>query len=100
MNKLLLAEQLSQLTDWTMRICIKDLAEDALPESAPVIEKPLAKWEFTEEGEHVRLYFNHCQFVAVPIWENEVGFTNHQGEIVLTAHDRRGKLLYRIAFVS
>ncbi|GEB34718.1 hypothetical protein [Brevibacillus parabrevis] len=99
MNKLMLDQQLSQLTNARMRIGITDLAEDAELQPAPIIERHLAKWEFTEEGEHVRLYFNHCQFLAVPVQE-EVGFALEKDAIVLTALDRRGKLKYTITFAK
>ncbi|KZE47533.1 hypothetical protein AV540_19245 [Brevibacillus parabrevis] len=100
MNKLMLGQQLSQLTNARMRIGITDLAEEAELQPAPIIERHLAKWEFTEEGEHVRLYFNPCQFLAVPVQEEAVRFTLEKDAMVLTALDCRGKLKYTITFVK
>lgn len=100
MSNLLFTRELSQLVDCKMRIWIKDLAEDAEPEPAPMIECHLARWEMTEEGEHVRLYFNPCQFLALPIRGGEIGFTYKKDEVVLESIDSKGKLLYRIAFAK
>ncbi|MDF2682381.1 MAG: hypothetical protein K0R47_3571 [Brevibacillus sp.] len=100
MSNLFLTQQLSRLVDSKMRIWIKDLDENAETESAPMIERNLARWEMTEEGEHMRLYFNPCQFLAVPIGFEGIAFTYKKDEVVLESNDCKGKLLYRIAFAK
>lgn len=96
--KSLLSEKLPQLLDCSMQIQIKDLAEDAEAQSAPVIQRHLAKWEITPEEEHVRLYFNPCQFVAVPIDKGPLTLTEERGRILLKLADPRGNLLYLVSF--
>lgn len=93
-----LTNRLQKLVDYKMRIWIKDQAEDAEPQQAPVVERHLAKWEMCEEGEHVRLYFNHCQFLAIPIAAGEVSVSEKNDEICLISEDRKGKLRYTISF--
>ncbi|MCR8962692.1 hypothetical protein O0550_05600 [Brevibacillus halotolerans] len=50
-----------------MEIQIIDVAEDAEKEVAPPIHRHLAKWELIENDTMVRLYFNSCQFIAIPV---------------------------------
>ncbi|MGO0063014.1 hypothetical protein ACTID9_23835 [Brevibacillus fluminis] len=75
-NKQMIAvlyQKLPSLVGQKMGILIRDLAENAEPHAAPPMERKLAKWEITEDEEHLRLYFNLCQFVAIPIleWAND-----------------------------
>ncbi|MED1952941.1 hypothetical protein [Brevibacillus centrosporus] len=93
-----LTERLPGLVDKKMRIWIQDQAEDAEPQAAPMVERPLAKWEISEEGEHVRLYFNPCHFLAIPIASGSVTLKSEAEEVLLTAEDGRGKLLYKVLF--
>ncbi len=97
-RKAVLQRILSELIDSRMTIGIRDEADDAESQPAPVIERHLARWEFTPEQEHVRLYFNPCQFVAVPIAAGELAVRMEAGQTLLLAQDRAGKLMYTIAF--
>lgn len=93
-----LTKYLDKLVDYKMRIWIQDQAEDAEPQPSPMVERHLAKWELTEEGEHARLYFNHCQFLAIPVAAGEMTIEEKVDELFWTSEDRRGKLLYAISF--
>ncbi|WP_068792419.1 hypothetical protein [Brevibacillus laterosporus] len=57
---------LPDFVDCAMEIQIIDVAEDAEKEVAPPIHRHLAKWELIENDTMVRLYFNSCQFIAIP----------------------------------
>lgn len=61
-----LHQELPALVDKKMGILIQDLADNAEPHSPALLERQLAKWEITEDEEHLRLYFNPCQFVGFP----------------------------------
>jgi len=95
-----LTKLLEKLVDYKMRIWIQDQAEDAEPQQAPMVERHLAKWELCEEGEHIRLFFNQCQFLAIPITAGHITLEEKPQEILLTTEDRKGKLLYTLSFLT
>ncbi|WP_139488561.1 hypothetical protein [Brevibacillus dissolubilis] len=95
-----LSSHLSALVSRQMIIKISDHAEDAEQQPAPVIQREYVKWGLTEDGEHVRLYMDPHQFIAVPIAAGQVEWTvQEDGTHTLTAEDKRGKLQYEIRFV-
>lgn len=86
------------MVDKKMGILIQDVADDAEPHSPALLERQLAKWEITEDEEHLRLYFNPCQFVAIPIQNGPVVFSQEDDCIRMVVRDNRGQLAYHISF--
>ncbi|GED59885.1 hypothetical protein ABER61_22800 [Brevibacillus formosus] len=93
-----LHQELPALVDKKMGILIQDLADDAEPHSPALLERQLAKWEITEDEEYLRLYFNPCQFVAIPIQNGPIVFSQEDDCIRMVARDNRGQLAYHISF--
>lgn len=106
-----------------MEIQIIDVAEDAEKEVAPPIHRHLAKWELIENDTMVRLYFNPCQFIAIPVVKDGVSLNqvevqvkqgkqakpecnqyqendqrNYEQHTVLQMNDSERKLIYQIVF--
>ncbi|RAP31026.1 hypothetical protein C2W64_00198 [Brevibacillus laterosporus] len=76
-----LQEILPDFVNCAMEIQIIDVAEDAEKEVAPPIHRHLAKWELIENDTMVRLYFNSCQFIAIPVVEDGVSLNQLEGQV-------------------
>ncbi|RNB92840.1 hypothetical protein EDM56_00105 [Brevibacillus fluminis] len=79
---------------------IRDLAVNAEPHAASPMERKLEKWEITEDKEHLRLYFNLYQFVAIPILNGPVIFTQENKGTLMVTQDNQGQLEYRVSFCN
>ena len=95
-----LHQALPAWVDKKMGILIRDLADDAESHTRPIMERHLAKWEVTEDKEHLRLYFNPCQFVAIPLLNGPVIFSEEDYGVLMVARDNQGQLEYRVSFWS
>ncbi|MET3292482.1 UNVERIFIED_CONTAM: hypothetical protein ABID98_005179 [Brevibacillus sp. OAP136] len=102
-NKQMIAvlyQELPSLVGKKMDVLIRDLAENAEPHVASPMERMLEKWEITEDEGHLRLYFNLCQFVAIPILNGPVIFTQENKGTFMVTKDNRGQLEYRVSFCN
>ncbi|MDN9009563.1 hypothetical protein [Brevibacillus laterosporus] len=119
----LLQKILPDFVNCTMEIQIIDVAEDAEKEVAPPIHRHLAKWELIENDTIVRLYFNSCQFIAIPAVgvgisvkqlavqrkqsnqekpecckDREIDQRNNEQHTMLQINDNERELIYQIMF--
>jgi hypothetical protein len=78
-------------------VSIKDVADDAEPQNAPEVLKKLAKIEPCPDNTHLRFFFDHVTFLAIPFTSkttcSEEEFHAFDAEENLHYYIRKGRIV-------